>query len=178
MPEASRDTSPRMVANKNTMRYLITLALTLISSIALRAGDVPGLTEFAEEYWAAVRSQDPEKIYALYEPKIFSDLSPAEAEFIKQYWFEGYADTANQQGDSYELRSKTLDTDAAPFPNWRWAAKPEYQIEIQTFRNVPNGKEGLTMLLDMVTRRDGRFFIIRAVPPEAVLQKQIQKKNG
>jgi hypothetical protein len=160
------------------MRYLITLALTLISSIALRAGDVPGLTEFAEEYWAAVRSQDPEKIYALYEPKIFSDLSPPEAEFIKQYWMEGYADTAKQQGDSYELRSKTLDTDAAPFPNWRWAAKPEYQIEIQTFRNVPNGKEGLTMLLDMVIQRDGRFFIIRAVPPEAVLQKQIQKKNG
>ena len=59
----------------------------------------------------------------------------------------------------------------------RWAAKPEYQIEIQTFRNVPNGKEGLTMLLDMVIQKDGRFFIIRAVPPEAVLKKQMQKKN-
>ena len=57
------------------MRYLITIALTLLSSVALRAGDVPGLTEFAEEYWSAVRSQDPEKIYALYEPKIFSETS-------------------------------------------------------------------------------------------------------
>jgi hypothetical protein len=159
------------------MRYLITLALTLISSIALRAGDVPGLTEFAEQYWSAVRSQDPEKIYALYEPKIFSDLSPDESESMKKYWMEGYADIASQQGDSYELRSKTLDSDAAPFPTWRWAAKPEYQIEIQTFRNVPNGKEGLTMLLDMVIQKDGRFFIIRAVPPEAVLKKQMQKKN-
>ena len=160
------------------MRYLITIALTLLSSVALRAGDVPGLTEFAEEYWSAVRSQHQEKIYSLYEPKIFSELSPAEAESMKQYWMEGYADTARQQGDSYEITSKTLDTDAAPFPGWRWAAKPEYQIEIQTFRNIPNGKEGLTMLLDMVIQRDGRFFIIRAVPPEAVLQKQIQKKNG
>jgi hypothetical protein len=160
------------------MRYLITLALTLISSIALRAGDVPGLTEFAEEYWAAVRSQDPEKIYALYEPKIFSDLSPDESESMKKYWMEGYADIARQQGDSYETTSKTLDSDAAPFPTWRWAAKPEYQIEIQTFRNIPNGKEGLAMLSDMVIQKDGRFFIIRAVPPEAVLQKQIQKKNG
>ena len=97
---------------------------------------------------------------------------------MKQYWMEGYADTARQQGDSYEITSKTLDTDAAAFPGWRWAAKPEYQIEIQTFRNVPNGKEGLTMLLDMVIQRDGRFFIIRAVPPEVVLQKQLQQKNG
>jgi hypothetical protein len=96
---------------------------------------------------------------------------------MKQYWMEGYADTARQQGDSYEITSKTLGTDAAPFPGWRWAAKPEYQIEIQTFRNVPNGKEGLTMLLDMVIQKDGRFFIIRAVPPEAVLKKQMQKKN-
>lgn len=159
------------------MRYLTTLALTLIFSVALRAGDVPGLTEFAEEYWAAVRSQDPEQIYALYEPKIFSDLSPDEAEFMKQYWMEGYADTARQQGDSYQVTLNTLGADADPFPGWRWAAKPEYQIEIQTFRNVPNGKEGLTMLLDMVIQKDGRFFIIRAVPPEAVLQKQLQKKN-
>ena len=161
-----------------TMRYLITIALMLFSSLAVRAGDIPGLTEFAEQYWSAVRSQDPEKIYALYEPKIFSDLSPTEAEFMKQYWMEGYADTARQQGDSYEITSKTLGGDASPFPDWRWAAKPEYQIEIQTFRNVPNGKEGLTMLLDMVIQRNGRFFIIRAVPPEAVLQKQLQKKNG
>jgi hypothetical protein len=131
------------------MRYLITIALMLFSSLAVRAGDIPGLTGFAEQYWSAVRSQDPEKIYALYEPKIFSDLSPPEAEFMKQYWMEGYADTAKQQGDSYELTSKTLDSDATPFPGWRWAAKPEYQIEIQTFRNVPNGKEGLTMLLDI-----------------------------
>jgi hypothetical protein len=159
------------------MRYLITIAFILFSSLAVRAGDIPGLTEFAEEYWAAVRSQDPEKIYALYEPKIFSDLSPAEANFMKQYWMEGYADTSRQQGDSYELTSKTLDSDATPFPGWRWAAKPEYQIEIQTFRNVLNGKEGLTMLLDMVIQKDGRFFIIRAVPPEAVLKKQMQKKN-
>lgn len=160
------------------MKHVITIALMLFSCLGGRAGDVPGLTEFAEEYWSAVRSQDPEKIYALYEPKIFSNLSPAEADFMKQYWMEGYVETASKQGDSYEIASKTLGGDTSVFPDWRWAAKPQYQVEIQTFTKLPNGKEGLTMLADMVVQRDGRFFIIRAVPPQAVLQKQLQKNGG
>lgn len=159
------------------MRYL-TIALLLLSSLVARSEEMPGLSLFAEEYWSAVRSQDPQKIFAMYDSKVFSDLSPAEVDFIKEYWMKGYSETAKKQGDSYAITSKRLSSDASPFPTWRWAAKPQFQIEIQTFRNVSNGKEGLTVLADVVIQREDRFFIIRPVPPAAVLQEQLQKKNG
>ncbi|HWL52359.1 MAG TPA: hypothetical protein VNQ90_07985 [Chthoniobacteraceae bacterium] len=162
---------------KNIMRHLA-IALLLLTSLVARSEDAPGLSAFAEEYWSAICSGDPQKIYALYDPEVFSNLSPAEADFIKESWMKGYGKTAEKQGDSYQITSKKLPESAHPFPEWRWAAKPEYQIEIQTFRNIPNGRTHLTMLAEMVAAKGNRFYIIRPVPPQEVLQKQLRKKAG
>jgi hypothetical protein len=159
------------------MRYL-TFGLLLLSALVARAEDISGLNAFAEEYWSAIRTQDPQKIFAFYDSKVFSELSPAEADFLKEYWIKSYLNAAKQQGDSYQITAKALPAEANLLPTWRWAAKPQYQIEIQTFKNVENGKENLTMLGDVVVQKEGRFFIIRPVPPEDVLQNQLMKKKG
>ena len=159
------------------MQYL-TFALLLLSALVARSEDIPGLNAFAEEYWAAIRTQDPQKIFALYDPKVFADLSLAEGDFIKEYWIKSYLDAAKQQGDSYQITAKAFPADANPLPTWRWAARPQYQVEIHTFKNVENGKEGLTMMGDVVVQKEGRFFIVRPVPPADVLQNQLMKRKG
>lgn len=158
------------------MPYL-TLVFLLLASLVARSEEVPGLSAFAEAYWRAIRSEDPQKIFALYDPKVFSDLLPEEADFIKERWMKSYLEAARKQGDSYAIASKALPDDALPFAEWRWAAKPQYQIEIQTFRKVSNGREGLSGVAEMVIAKGDRFFIVRPVPPQEVLQKQLEKRG-
>ncbi len=149
-----------IVRQSNIMRSLTIIFLFLFSFVA-RSEEISGLSAFAEEYWAAVRSQDPQKIYAFYDPQVFSALSPAETDLMKKYWMQSYSEILKKQGDSYQITFKALPDEANPLPTWQWAARPQYQIEIQTFRHVPNGKEGLTGLTDMVIQKEDRFFIIR-----------------
>ena len=159
------------------MRYLFILTLIFVSFPAL-AEETPGLNAFAEQYWSAIKSRDVEKIFALYDPAVLGQLTPEESEFMKKYWMESYSRTADKEGDSYEITSKTLPADSNPLPEWRWSSKPQYQITIQTLKNVPQGKEGLTTLFDMAIERNGRFYIVRGVPPSDELQAQIKKQKS
>ncbi len=157
-------------------RPFLALLLFLSLLLPLRAEEPPELSAFAEAYWAAIQTGDAEKIYALYDPAVFTSISAPEADFLKTYWMKGYAANALNSGDFHEIRTKKLLGNDTPFPDWRWASKPEYQIEIETFRRVADGSEGLTMIADLVISKEGRFYIIRPVPPEAILKKAMQPK--
>ncbi len=156
----------------------LTFAFVILISQVLYAEEIPGIGEFSEQYWSAIRSKDPQKIFALFDSRVFEQLTPEESEFLKKTWMRGYVNNAEQQGDSYKIATKSFPREGDPLPEWRWAAKPEYQIEIQTFKKVENGTEGLTLILDLAIQRDGRFYIIRPVPPVEKLERQMKRENG
>lgn len=154
---------------------LVIIVLLLLSPLIARSSDTAELNQFVEAYWSAIRSRDPEEIFAFYDPRVFSQLSPAEAAFVKEYWTKVYLRSADQQGDSHEIRVKPLEAGGNLLPDWRWTTKPEYQVEIHTFRAVENGKEGVTMIADTAAKIDGKYHIVRPVPPPDVLKKQMEK---
>ena len=129
------------------------------------------LEAFAESYWQAIASGNEEDIYSLYDPEVFEMLTPAQVAFMKDSWRRGYEKASTKQGDSYEITTKTLDSASKPLPEWRWASVPEFQIEIQTFKNIAHGKEGFYGITDVVVSRDGNFYITRPIPQEDELNK-------
>ena len=132
------------------------------------------LEAFAESYWQAIASGNEENIYSRYDPELFEMLTPAQVTFMKESWRRGYENASAKQGDSYEITTKTLDSASKPFPEWRWASVPEFQIKIQTFKNVTHGRDGYYGITDLVVSREGKFYITRPIPQEDELNKAMK----
>jgi hypothetical protein len=134
-----------LAQTKKTSMKLTLLSFLLIPTILLHAADTPpNIQDFANEYWAAVKSKNTEKIFSYMDPRCLQQLTPDEQKFVKADWIKTLNQAADNQGDSQEITAQSFPATAPlPFPTWRWSAKPEYVIQVQTFKKVPSGKEGL-----------------------------------
>lgn len=158
------------------------MAVELISEPPLenQPNDVAAVNIVAENYWAAICSKDPESVYGLFDQTIFDGLSDDEVSAIKENWLRNYKMMATKQGDSYEVSSRLWDAKEVPgaAKGWHWPVAPIYQFQIQTFKKTDNGREFLYLITDLVTRKDGKFLIIRPVPNPETAKKLFRKKSN
>jgi hypothetical protein len=161
------------------MRTAIIL-LTFVFLQTLHADDFSAVKAVAEQYWDAIRSKDSEKIYALFDPAIFDGLTPEEIAAVKEVWRPNYEMMTTKEGDSYEVDARKWDSDESPFAGkgWHWPIKPQYQFQIQTFKNVENGRESHYVISDLAIEKEGKILIIRPVPSPETAKKLLEKKKG
>ncbi len=162
------------------MRILIITLLGLAFIPSIYADDLSKVEAIADQYWAAIRSKEPQKIYALFDPAIFDGLTPEEIDAVKAQWAPNYEMMTTKEGDSFEILARKWDSDEEPFAGkgWHWPIKPQYQFQIQTFRNVPNGRESLHVIYDLAVINDGKVLIIRPVPTPETAKKLLKKNKG
>lgn len=88
---------------------LTILSFLLMPTLLLHAADTtPSIQEFANEYWAAVKSMNPERIFSYFDPRVFEQLTPEEQKFVKEDWLKGLIQTADNRGDSQEITTKVF----------------------------------------------------------------------
>ena len=151
------------------------LSLLLIPTILLHAETTtPSIQEFSKEYWAAVKARNTEKALSYFDLRILEQLTPEEQKFVKEGWVKSLLQAADNQGDSQRTTTSEIPTTAELLPTWRWPAKPQYQIQVEMFKNVPTGKESHYSLIEVAFLQDGFFKIIRPIPPADQLEKQIK----
>jgi hypothetical protein len=162
------------------MRTIIITLLSIAIIQSTYADDLAAVKAIAEQYWAAIRSKDPERIYALFDPAIFNELSPSEVAALKEKWNRNYLIMCTKEGDSYEVDAQQWNSEESPLAEkgWHWPGKPQYQFQIQTFKNVAIGRERNYGITELAVEKEGKILIIRPVPTPDTAKKLLEKKNG
>ena len=163
-------------------RFLI-LAVALQFILPCHGEDLPLVETYAKRLVSAIKTKDEKVILAEIYPDTFTGIPPEQVAFIKKHWLMQFTKDADRLTEPMWIRVTRVERNHQPLAGWRWAIQPEYQIEIQPYKEANGGQEttGFQLVEDAVFK-DGKFYIVRPIPPDkdlaAAMKKETQPNAG
>lgn len=161
--------------------FLLLLGSWTAGASPARAEEPPGLREFAETVWDAIRSGDPKQVQALYHPRSLEPMTPDEKAFLEKGQRELCEAIDLDPGDSHTVRVYA-ESEAPEFyrfsPEFTWPVPPKFQIHIQTYKHTDTGKKKHKLIVEAATQLEGRFWLVSARIPPEVLDQERRRSRG
>jgi len=143
------------------------------------AGEIPGLKEFAEKYWNALKSNDKESLISFYDPALFKGYTDEESTFIKNALIKNTAVNIPKESDSVDISFAPYQVSGAPInPVFGvWNEFPQYGVAIGLMKNDGHGGAvGLQTINAFVIQKDDKFNLVILMPTHERL-KEIMKNS-
>ena len=156
---------------------LIMTALQLV--LPCHSEDLSSVKMFAKGFVSAIKTKDEKVIFTELYPDTFTGIPTEQVAFVKKHWMEQFCKDADWLTEPMWINIKRLEGSNKILPQWRWCIQPEYQIEIQPYKETNGGQEttgfGLT---ETAVFKDGRYYIVRPIPPEQTIAAAMGKSQA